>query len=165
MKMRMLNMKLTEMLWLGDCHEELLEQTRLKYEGETARCRGVLARVGQGVQESLSQGPAQAYSEVLPGLCSSLELDTNSMVGFETAVSDLVASQAESGPGVGPGKVKEEVERMRCDTMLLYERLARLGEVVTLAGKEERDEGGVVADRSRKLEYIVAKCADCRRGG
>ena len=80
-----------------------------------------------------------------------------------TFVSDLVASQAESGPGVG--KVKGEVERMRSDTVLLYERLATLREVVTLSGKEEREEGGVVADRSRKLEYIVAKCADYRRGG
>jgi len=141
---------------------ELLEQTRLEYEGETARCRGVLGRVGQGVEESLSQGPAQAYSEVLTGLCSSLDLDTSSLVGIETAVSDLVASQAESGPRVG--KARGEVERMRSDTVLLYERLARLGEVVALAGKEEREEGGVAADRSKKLEYIVAKCADYRRG-
>ena len=28
----------------------------------------------------------------------------------------------------------------------------RLGEVMSLAGKEEREEGGVAVDRSRKLE-------------
>ena len=42
-----------------------------------------------GLEESLSQGPAQAYSEFLTWLCSSLELDTSSLVGIETAVSDL----------------------------------------------------------------------------
>jgi len=141
---------------------EVLEQTMLEYQGETARCRGVLARVGQGVEENLSQGPAQAYCEVMSSLCSSLELDTSSLVGMETAVSDLLAKQAEGGPGVG--KVKGEVERMRSDTVQLYERLARLGEVVSLAGKEEREEGSVAAGRTRKLEYIVAKCEDYRRG-
>jgi len=141
---------------------ELLEQTRLEYVGETARCRGVLGSVGQGVEESLSQGPAQAYCEVIAALCSSLELDSSNMVGIETAVSDLLVRQAESGPALG--KVKGEVERMRSDAVGLYERLARLGEVVERAGKEEREEGITATDQSRKLEYIVAKCADYRRG-
>ena len=52
----------------------------------------------------------------------------------------------------------------RHDTVQLYERLASLGEVVFLAGKEEREEGSVAADGTRKLEYISAKCADYRRG-
>eukprot|EP00092_Neocalanus_flemingeri_P014157 GFUD01015271.1.p1 GENE.GFUD01015271.1~~GFUD01015271.1.p1 ORF type:complete len:227 (+),score=96.26 GFUD01015271.1:291-971(+) len=142
---------------------ELLEQTRLEYEGETARCRGVLAGVGQGVEESISQGPAQAYSEVVAGLCSSLELDTSNTVGIETAVSDLLVRQAEKGPSVG--KVKGEVERMRSDTVGLYERLARLGEVVEMASKDEREEAVSSTDLSRKLEYIVAKCADYRKAG
>ena len=75
------------------------------------------------------QGPPQAYSEVLTGLCSSLELDTSSLVEFE---SDLVATQAVTEWGV-----VEVVERMRSDSVLLYERLDvdRLGEVVSMAGK------------------------------
>ena len=59
-----------------------------------------------------------------------MELDTSRMTGIETAMSDLVASQAESGPGVG--KVKGVLEKMRSNTGLLYE----------------------------KLEYIVSKSAD-----
>ena len=43
------------------------------------------------------------------------------------------------------------------DTVQLYEKLARL---VSLAGKEEREEGSVAADRTRKLEYIL-----CQSGG
>ena len=35
---------------------------------------------------------------------------------------------------------------------------------MSLAGKEQREERGVVADRSRKLEHIATKCADYRRG-
>ena len=74
------------------------------------------------------QGPPQAYSEILTGLCSSLELDTSSsLVEFE---SDLVATQAVTKWGV-----VEVVERMRSDTVLLYENLDRLGEVVSMAGK------------------------------
>ena len=44
-----------------------------------------------------------------------------------------------------------KVERMKSDTVLLYERLARLGEVVSLARKEEREEGSVAADRTCHL--------------
>ena len=40
----------------------------------------------------------------------------------------------------------------------------RLGEVLSLAGKEERVEGGVAVDRSRKIDSIVAKYADSMRG-
>jgi hypothetical protein len=40
----------------------------------------------------------------------------------------------------------------------------RLGEVMSLAGKEEREEGGVAVDRSRKIDCIVAKYADSTRG-
>ena len=36
--------------------------------------------------------------------------------------------------------------------------------MVERAGKEEREEGITATDQSRKLEYIVAKCADYRRG-
>ena len=74
-------------------------QAGVQGEGETGRCPGVLARVVQIVEESLSQGrssPAQTYSEVLTWVCSSLELDTSRMTGIETAMSDLVGSQAES---------------------------------------------------------------------
>lgn len=142
---------------------DLLEQARVEYQGETEKCRGVLSGAGQGVEESLSQGPAQAYCEVMTALCSSMNLDTSNMVGIETAVSGLLARQAESGPAVG--KVKWEVEeRMKSNTVGLYERLARLGEVVEKAGKEERDEASIASDQSRKLDYIVAKCADYRRG-
>ena len=48
--------------------------------------------------------------------------------------------------------------------MQLYERLARLGVVVALAGKKERVERSVAAERTRKLEYIEAKCSDYRTG-
>ena len=81
-----------------------------------------------------------------------MELDTSRMTGIETAMSDLVASQAESGPGVG--KVKGVLEKMRSNTGLLYERLARLGEVVSLARKDKREEGGLSVDRNRKLELL-----------
>jgi len=142
---------------------EQLEQARVEYKGETDRCRGVLNGAGQGVEESLSQGPAQAYCEVMTALCSSLDLDSSNMVGIETAVSDLLSRQAESGPAVG--KLKGEVEeRMKSNTVGLYERLARLGEVVERAGKEERDEASTASDQNRKLDYLVAKCADYRRG-
>ena len=61
-------------------------------------------------------------------MCSSLELDTSSLAKF-----DLVATQAVTEWGV-----VELVERIRSDTVLLYERLDRLGELVSMAGKEER---------------------------
>ena len=141
---------------------ENLEQTMMEYQAETTRCRGVLARVGHGVEASLSQGPAQAYCEVMSSICSSLNLDSSSMVGIESAVADLLVEQAESGPEVG--KVKGEVERMRSDMVQLYERLARLGDFVNLAVKEEREESNMAGDRAKKLEYIVAKLADYRRG-
>ena len=141
---------------------ENLEQTMMEYQAETIRCRGVLARVGHGVEASLSQGPAQAYCEVMSSICSSLNLDSSSMVGIESAVADLLVEQAESGPEVG--KVKGEVERMRSDMVQLYERLARLGDFVNLAVKEEREESNMAGDRAKKLEYIVAKLADYRRG-
>ena len=80
-------------------------------------------------------------------MCSSLELDTSSLVGMETAVSDLLlAKQAQGGPGVE--NVNGKVERMKSDTVQLYERLARLGEVVSLARKEE---GSVATDRTFHL--------------
>ena len=88
-----------------------------------------MPRVRMGLRKVSCQGPPQAYSEVLTGLCSSLELDTSSLVEFE---SDLVATQAVTEWGV-----VEVVERMRSDTVLLYERLDRLGEVVSMAGKGE----------------------------
>jgi hypothetical protein len=68
---------------------ELLEQTRLEYEGVTARCPGVLPRVEESIR-------SYAYSEV-----------TSSLAGFESAVSDLVASQAERRGG----EFGEEEER------------------------------------------------------
>jgi len=141
---------------------ESLEQIMMEYQAETARCRGVLARVGQGVEASLSQGPAQAYCEIISSLCSSLNLDSSSTVGIESAVGDLLKIQAESGPEVG--KVRGEVERMRSDMVQLYERLARLSDFVNLACKEEREESNMAGDRTKKLEYIVAKLADYRRG-
>ena len=137
---------------------ENLEQTMMEYQAETTRCRGVLARVGHGVEASLSQGPAQAYCEVMSSICSSLNLDSSSMVGIESAVADLLVEQAESGPEVG--KVKGEVERMRSDMVQLYERLARLGDFVNLAVKEEREESNMAGHRAKKLEYIVAKLAE-----
>ena len=72
------------------------------------------------------------------------------MVGMETPVTDLLlAKQAQGGPGLE--NVIGKVERMKSDTVLLYERLARLGEVVSLARKEEREEGSVAADRTCHL--------------
>ena len=71
---------------------------------------------------------------------------------METAVSDLLlAKQAQGGPGLE--NVIGKVERMKSDTVLLYERLARLGEVVSSARKEEREEGSVAADRKCHLIY------------
>ena len=62
-------------------------------------------------------------------------------------VSDLLlAKQAQGGPGVE--NVNGKVERMKSDTVQLYERLARLGEVVSLARKEE---GSVATDRTFHL--------------
>jgi len=141
---------------------ENLEQTAMEYQAETNRCRGMLARVGQGVDTSFSQGPAQAYCEVITSLCSSLNLDTSSTVGIETSVADLLKLQAEGGPEVG--RVKGEVERIRSDIVQLYERLARLEEVVKMADKEEKEESSVAGDKNKKLEYLVAKLADYRRG-
>ena len=53
--------------------------------GDYSSCKGALARVGQWVEESLSLCPAQAFSEVLEGPCSSLDLDNSNLVGKETA--------------------------------------------------------------------------------
>ena len=44
---------------------ELLEQTKLEYEGEGASCQVVLGSLGKGLEESLSLGPAQAFWEVI----------------------------------------------------------------------------------------------------
>jgi len=140
---------------------ELLEQSTQEYQAETIRCRGLLARVGQGVEESLSVGPAQAYCETMSSLCSYLNLDTSNMVGIETAVAELQVRQAESGPGVG--KVKSEVDRIRNDMVQLYERLARLEGVVSMAAREEREESSVAGEKNKKYEYLVAKLADYRR--
>ena len=66
---------------------ELLEQNRLVFKGETKRCKGFLTRMGQWMEESLSQCPDQSFSEVLEGPCSSLklDLDNSNLVGKETA--------------------------------------------------------------------------------
>ena len=130
---------------------ELLEQSMQEYQAETIRCRGLLARVG----------PAQAYCETMSSICSYLNLDTSNMVGIETAVAELQVKQAESGPGVG--KVKGEVDRIRNDMVQLYERLARLEGVVSMAAREEREESSVAGEKNKKYEYLVAKLADYRR--
>ncbi len=66
---------------------ELLEKNRLVFKGETSMSKGVLTRMGQWVEESLSLCPDQSFSEVLEGPCSSLELDldNSNLVGKETA--------------------------------------------------------------------------------
>ena len=66
---------------------ELLEQNRLVFKEETNRCKGVLTRMGQWVEESLSLCSDKSFSEVLEGPCSSLELDldNSNLVGKETA--------------------------------------------------------------------------------
>ena len=49
---------------------ELLEQNRMVFKGGTNRSKGVLTRMGQSVEESLSLCPDQSFSEVLEGPCT-----------------------------------------------------------------------------------------------
>ena len=75
---------------------ELLDQNRLVFKGETSRCKGVLARVGQWVEKNLSLCPVQAYSEVLEGPCFSLGLDNSNLVGRDCRWTAIMLRGPES---------------------------------------------------------------------
>jgi len=139
----------------------LLEQKSAEYLAEASRLQGMISSVGQGVEEGLNQGPAQAYCEVLSGLCSSLDLDSSHSVGLESAISELLVKQAESGPEIA--KTSREIEVRKSDTVVMYERLSKLDDIVKSVKKTVREEESIAKDNSRKMEHRKAKAKEYRR--
>jgi len=139
----------------------VLEQKKIEYDAESQRLREMLQGVGQGVEDSLNQGPAQAYCDVLTTICSILDIDSSNLQGLENALTTLLQNHAEQA--LENGILESEVEQSKNDTLAKFEQLKKLEDILELVTKNENVEALVSSDRKKKLDYIVAKCADYKR--